>query len=617
MAKEELQAIIQRCQILDEEEFKGEDFNLFQVAGQKCLEEGYISEVLEVVQNEKNRLCSPKELVLGFLEQIEQASQEQVSQLILILLDPLHIARGLPGQRQPSDKLASPTSSRQLVKVKTALVSEGKLVDSPMRWSPSPRATSPQLSTRTIFPCLGRRNTNQGRYRRSFKRKDNQVLLKLGSKKAYSVGLSLSTILNELSHLPIPYTKKQLEEDEHGLCQCCSALPCFVRPFVDEVVLHMEASLDGDCKELKKELLAFCLKSIKYPLLMAELGHVPEEKAENPFRQFAADILVILQDIRQLFPNVFSQYRCRSDSWDDDLSEVENEQHADSLACLSYMVFVQNSFGINCFPLVFSPSYILQCNMVHIQVLLNRKEESVLSKGLALLENCLVRLEDDSLPTECLDFKVFVTTSEDLVKVSTMCPFESLRKKSIKVLQLCIDKFEEEGKYILFRCLLQTSNHSGVEGYIIQNIKNQIDLALRVRNVNGVSKGKTVFLSVLIGIMTALNLLRYLFIKDKEAENRTCVWTELYKIQQNFLKPLHTGLGLSRAHYKAEIKHRKENKGESSTSTKSTCITVGGKKMPKLTSQMELQVLQSALVTFDLIESILARVEELTDTLSC
>uniref|UniRef100_A0A8D2J8I0 Uncharacterized protein n=1 Tax=Varanus komodoensis TaxID=61221 RepID=A0A8D2J8I0_VARKO len=42
-------------QILDEEEFKGEDFHLFQVAGQKCLEEGYTAEVLEVIQNEKNR----------------------------------------------------------------------------------------------------------------------------------------------------------------------------------------------------------------------------------------------------------------------------------------------------------------------------------------------------------------------------------------------------------------------------------------------------------------------------------------------------------------------------------------------------------------------------------
>lgn len=81
------------------------------------------------------------------------------------------------------------------------------------------------------------------------------VLLKLGKKKAYSVGLALSTILNQLSLLPVPYTKQQLEEDQHGLCQCCTALPCFVRPFVDEVVEHTADSSGKNGKDLKEELL--------------------------------------------------------------------------------------------------------------------------------------------------------------------------------------------------------------------------------------------------------------------------------------------------------------------------------------------------------------------------
>uniref|UniRef100_A0A6J0UU58 Glomulin n=1 Tax=Pogona vitticeps TaxID=103695 RepID=A0A6J0UU58_9SAUR len=589
MAEEELQAIIQRCQILDEEDFKGEDFNLFQVAGQKCLDEGYIAKILEVVQNEKNaaivknmgwnltgplircmlkheqdevkrkqgmkivdklvELCSPKELVLGLLEQIEQASVEQACPTILLLLEPLQ-----------------------------------------------------------------------------------EVLLKLEKKKAYSVGLALSTILNQLSLLPVPYTKQQLEEDKHGLCQCCTALPCFVRPFVDDVVEHTADSSDKDCKDLKEELLAFCLKSMKYPLLLAELDPLPEGTAVHPLRQFAADILDILQELRELLPKVFSQHRCRIENSDDeDLMEIASDQHADSLACLSYMVFVQDSFGIDCFPVVFSPSYILQSNMVHVRVLLKRQEEPVLSKGLTLLENCLLRLQNNSLLIEFLDFKIFIATSEDLVKVATMCPFEPLRKKSLNTLQLCIDKFEEEGKYILFRCLLQRSNHSGVEGYIIQNIKNQIDLSLRnpedSKFFTGYSLVKLLDIALSLPdgattdllqnsdrIMASLNLLRYLFIKDNEEENRTCVWSELHKIRQTFLKPLHIGLCMSRAHYKAEIKNKKENKGESHTSKKMPSVTIAGKKVSKMTSHMELHVLQSALVTFDLMESILARVEELTDT---
>lgn len=32
------------------------------------------------------------------------------------------------------------------------------------------------------------------------------------------------------------------------------------------------------------------------------------------------------------------------------------------------------------------------------------------------------------------------------------------------------------------------------------------------------------------------------------------------RIEQNFLKPLHVGLNMSKAHYEAEIKNKKENK---------------------------------------------------------
>uniref|UniRef100_A0A8C0GJ52 Glomulin, FKBP associated protein n=1 Tax=Chelonoidis abingdonii TaxID=106734 RepID=A0A8C0GJ52_CHEAB len=574
MATEELQAIIQRCQILEEEDFKGEDFNLFQVAGQKCLEEGYAAEVLEVIQNEKNKvivksmgwnlvcplvrcilsykqedekrehclkildqlvqLCNPKELLLGLLEQIEQTSGEQISHTILLLLQPLQT-----------------------------------------------------------------------------------VLLKLHSKKSYSVGLSLSTILNQLSLLPVPYTKEQIQEDKLGLCRCCNAIVDFAKPFVDEVVKNMEASTENDDEELKEELLKFCLKSLKYPLLIAQLDQLHEDIEEDPLRHFAAEILGILLDIRELLPTLFSHRGSKNQNWDHpDFLDIDKKHSADSLACLSYLVFVQY-FGIDCFPMVFSPSYLLQCNMTHIE---------------DLLENCLLRIGDNSLHHQYLEFRGFITAPQVL---------GCNRKKSLKILQLYIDKFDAEGKYILFRCLLKTSNHAGVEGYVIQNIKNQIDLSLKVRIFKWFTGPQLVSLLNLVlllpegaetdllqnsdRIMASLNLLRYLVIKDNEYNNQTGIWTELSKIEQNFLSPLHTGLNMSKAHYEAEIKK--------SHNSKAVCsVTVGGEKMPNMTTEMQLQtvvflfvcsflpegkctfrVLHSALFTFDLIESVLARVEELIE----
>ncbi|NXQ80893.1 GLMN protein, partial [Nyctibius grandis] len=585
MAVDELQAIIQRCQILEEADFKGEDFNLFQVAGQKCLEDGYTAQLLEVIQNEKNKviikhmgwnlisplvrciftykqeddkrehclkildqlaqLCNPKELFLGLLEQMEQTSGEQVCQTVMLLLQPLQT-----------------------------------------------------------------------------------VLLKLQNKKAYSVGLSLAMIMNQLSPLPVPYTKQQIQEDKLGLCQCCNAVVDFAKPFVSEVVKNMEKSSEYNDTELKEELLKFCVKSLKYPLLTAQLEQL-EGIEEHPFRHFATEIIDILWDIREMIPLVFLHHKGKSPHWEDqEFADIERKNSADSLACLSYLMFVQH-FGIDCFPVVFSPSYLLQCNMTHIGVLLKRTEESVLSKGLDLFESCLLRMEDNSLLHQYLECRDFINVPQDLVKVMTLCPIEHLRKKSLNILQLFIDKFDTEGKYTLFRCLLKTSNHAGVEGYIIKNIKDQIHLSLTACDNIWFTGHHLISLLDLVlllpegaetdllqnsdRIMASLNLLRYLVIKDCESDNQTGVWTMLAKIEQNFLKPLHVGLNMSKAHYEAEIKNKKENRRGAHSSNTVCSVTVSGEKMPAMTTEMQLQVLHSALFTFDLIESVLARVEELIE----
>ncbi|NWI11206.1 GLMN protein, partial [Crypturellus soui] len=585
MAVDELQAIIQRCQILEEADFSGEDFNLFQVAGQKCLEDGYAAQLLEVVQNEKNKviiknmgwnlicplvrcilvykqeddnrkhclkildllvqLCNAKELFLGLLEQIEQISGEQVCKTVMLLLQPLQT-----------------------------------------------------------------------------------VLFKLQNKKAYSVGLSLAVIMNQLTPLPVPYTKQQIQEDKLGLCQCCNAVVDFAKPFVNEVVKNVEKSSECNDTELKEELLKFCMKSLKYPLLTAQLDQL-ESIEEHPFRRFATEIIDILWDMRELIQLVFSHHKGKSLSWEnEEFADMEQKNSADSLACLSYLMFVQY-FGFDYFPMVFSPSYLLQCNMAHIEVLLKRTEESVLSKGLDLFESTLLRMEDDSLLHQYLEFSNFITVPQNLVKVMTLCPIEHLRKKSLNILQLFINKFDAEGKYTLFRCLLKTSNHAGVEGYVIKNIKDQIHLALMVGDNSWFTGHHLVSLLDLVlllpdgaetdllqnsdRIMASLNLLRYLMIKDSEYDNRTGIWNMLAKIEQNFLKPLHVGLNMSKAHYEAEIKNKKENRRDSNSLNTICSLTVSGEKMPAMTPEMQLQVLRSALFTFDLIESVLARVEELIE----
>ncbi|KAB0359230.1 hypothetical protein FD754_003386 [Muntiacus muntjak] len=581
MAVEELQSIIQRCQILEEQDFKEEDFGLLQLAGQRCIDEGHIDQLLEIIQNEKNKvivknmgwnlvgpvvrsllrneqeddkrkchfllldllvkLCNPKELLLGLLELIEEPSGKQISQIILLLLQPLQT-----------------------------------------------------------------------------------VIQKLRNNKAYSVGLALSTLWSQLSLLPVPYSKEQIQADDYGLCQCCKALIEFTKPFVEDVIDNKENSRENE--KLKDEILKFCLKSLKWPLLTAQFLEQSEEAGDDPLKCFASEIIGFLSAIGYPFPKMIFNHGRKKKIWNYlEFEEEEDKQLSESMASLAYLVFVQG-ISLDQLPMVLSPSYLLQFNMGHIDVLLQRTEESVFSKGLDLLENGLLRIEDSSLLHQYLEIKSFLTVPQGLVKVMTLCPIETLRKKGLAVLQLYINKLDPQGKYTLFRCLLNTSNHSGVEAFIIQNIKNQIDMSLKKTHNKWFTGPQLISLLDLVlflpegaetdllqnsdRIMASLNLLRYLVIKDNEKDNQTGLWTELEKIENNFLKPLHTGLNMSKAHYEAEIKNSQEVQ-----KSKDHCsLNVGREEIPNMPPEMQLKVLHSALFTFDLIESVLARVEELIET---
>lgn len=59
----------------------------------------------------------------------------------------------------------------------------------------------------------------------------------MGSRKASSLGMSLSSVLDQVAKLPLPLTKEQEEDDVFSLCRCCADLIAFIRPFVQEVRL--------------------------------------------------------------------------------------------------------------------------------------------------------------------------------------------------------------------------------------------------------------------------------------------------------------------------------------------------------------------------------------------
>uniref|UniRef100_A0A3Q3RQI5 Glomulin, FKBP associated protein a n=1 Tax=Mastacembelus armatus TaxID=205130 RepID=A0A3Q3RQI5_9TELE len=573
MALEQFSDVVQRCQGLPDDSYTSEDHDVFTIAGRSCIAEGNSTQVLSVVLDEKNQdivrclgwnllpslikvllkkeekslpqclaifnhlleVCSPKELLIGLLEQLEQDDPDTIAESLHLLLNPLQ-----------------------------------------------------------------------------------KVLLCLGTRKASSLGMTLSSVLDQVAKLPLPHTKEQEEDDVFSLCRCCTSLISFVRPFVQEAKQNLLSS-----EELRHcvFLLCSCMKTLSHPLLELQLKD-PDTLAVSPLRDFASEILDTLSAIREPLPSLVFRPLLKRKQVPGFL-EQEVRYPKESLASLAHLLFVHH-MATDTFPNVFSPVFCLRSNMEHICLLL------VLSITQELYEKSLVRLEDGSLPADLLEIKTFLTVPQNLVKVMTICQRQDLRTRGLKVFQMSIDKFDTEAKYSFFQYMLKTSNHSGVEGYIIKNIKSQIDLALQPGNGNAWFEGahllpllrqvlslpdgpETDLLQYLDRVMESLNLLRYLVIRDKVTENQTGIWTELYKIEDTFLKPLRVGLNMSRAHYERELHNIKETKKGKAKEESVLSVSVGDEKLPKMTPESQIQALHSALHTFDMMESVLVRLEELIE----
>lgn len=586
--------MVQRCQAVSENSYTPEDHDLFTFSGRACIEEGNSLQLLSIVLDEKNQhvvrclgwnllppliqvllkkekkdlphcltifnhlleVCRPKELLIGLLEQLEHDDPDTIAKSLHLLLGPLQ-----------------------------------------------------------------------------------KVLLRLGVRKASSLGMVLSLVLDQMAKLPVPLTKEQEEDDVFSLCRCCSDLTAFVKPFVEEAQQNrlksrsagrmmgdLERALPVKEDELRTELLKFCMQALSRLLLEVHLQD-QDTLPESPLRDFASDILRSLCAIGESVQGLVRQPLLKRRQLPG-LLEEEVRYPKESLACVAHLLFVHH-LAVDTLPFVFSPVYCLRANMEHVCLLLSRTEESRIQKGLELYEKTLVRVEDCSLCGDLLEIKTFLSVPQNLVKVMTMCPRQDLRIKGLKVFQLSFDKFNIEAKYSFFQLMLKTSHHSGVEGYIIKNIKNQIDSALKPGNSNSWFEGvhllpllrlvlslpdgpETDLLENMDRIMESLNLLRYLVIRDKVTENQTGIWTELYKIEDTFLKPLRVGINMSRAHYEREL-HNTMEKKKSRGKEPSVSVSVGDEKLPNMATDSQIQALHSALHTFDMIESVLVRIEELIE----
>ncbi|KAK1896852.1 Glomulin [Dissostichus eleginoides] len=579
--EDEVNDIIQRWRNTPEEKLKPEDYQQFKNFGSVCLTGGDGAQLLKFLQDEENR---------GI-----------VKSMGCVLMTPL--------VNEVVQKGKSLDHCQAAITHLTMTCSPDELMHSLLELIED---IDPGAISETILTLLPHLQT---------------VLLHLEDSKAARLGSALCALQQQLSRLPVPYSPQQEDEDEHGLCRCYNALTNFTKPFVEEVKRKIGSSVTtSEDEELRTELLKFCMRSLREPLLEAELNR----DRKSSLWLFATEIMVTLPAIQESLSELLFFSPLKKSP------QMDSSESKESRACLAYLLFVQ-LITIDSFPAVFSPVFVLQCNMEYINQLLSSKTESHVLKGLALYEKSLENVQDNSLPVSLQDLKSFYSAPQNLRQVLTDCPMQHLRETGLQVLQLFIDKLNSEAKHKFFRCMLKTSHHAGVESYIVKNIRNQVECSIKQGNANKWFLGEellpllglvlslpqgaqTDLLNSMDKIMESLNLLRYLFIRDKDLRS-TIVWEKLCRIKDEYLKMLRVCISISRGYYAAELKALRQDQkikareardaARSSRLVKS--ITVKNEKMSNMSPEVQHQVLQSALVTFDLMESLIFRIEEITD----
>uniref|UniRef100_A0A665WAH4 Glomulin, FKBP associated protein b n=1 Tax=Echeneis naucrates TaxID=173247 RepID=A0A665WAH4_ECHNA len=564
MKGDQVKDTFQRWRDTREEDLNPEDYQLFRDLGSACLARGDSAQLLEFVQDEKNQgivKCMGCVIMAPLVDEVvKKVTSAEPCQAAIVYL-------------------TRTCRSEELLHGLLELIED----------------INPGDISQTIIVLVPHFKT---------------VLLRMEDRKATSVGLVLAALQKQMQRLPVPYTPQQEEADEYGLCRCCIALLQFTKCFVEEVKRkHGKSVTTTEDEELRTELLKFCMRSLREPLLEVELSH----NRKSYLWLFATEIMVTLSTIQVSLSELLFFYNSLKKS-----TAMDNSQSMESRASLAYLLFVQ-LITIDSFPAVFSPIFVLQCNMEYVSELLSRYT--------ALNAKSLESVQDHSLPVNLMELKSFYSVPQKLRQVLTECPMKHLRESALQVFQLFVNKLDTEAKHKFFRCMLKVSNHAGVESYIIKNIKNHLEFSMESGNANKWFLGEeflsllglvlhlphgaeTDLLNSMDRIMESLNLLRYLLIRDKNLD----VWEELGRMKDEYLKMLRVCLSISRAYYSAELKALKEDQKLKAKGRIVQLILLSDKvEVSDMSPEVQHQVLQSALVTFDLMESLIVRIEEITE----
>lgn len=299
-------------------------------------------------------------------------------------------------------------------------------------------------------------------------------------------------------------------------------------------------------------------------------------------------------------------------------------------------------------PKVYSATGMICRTLCEVNALLTWQAPIVLWKAMELLSYVVQRTAKSSISCDeilyyiSLDYcgnayikkpkRTIRDLLENLCTVAASWNLVTIRRQACKLLTQVIEMFCWRDKILSLTYVFRNFKECGVVGYMIGYLKDKLDEVLR----DDPPEGSDVFCNQkrmkMIGtlifhlpngtdtdllencdkIMAALNLLRFLLIRDKK--NQTGIFDNLSIIQKTYVEALRFNIEVTRQHYAEEAMQYYEKTKQKSTETSD--LVINGHQLDGLTCEDRVKTLQAAIHTFSVMEVVAVRVQELIDEMT-
>lgn len=479
------------------------------------------------------------------------------------------------------------------------------------------------------------------------------ILLNQSEIKTRSLEYTLNSVEDYVQELELPklFNKKYLEEEEEKILENDDkvrrilmnymTLELFYEPILNQIIdnsSEMSNVFRPTKYNRRNVLFCFILRLLGKPLSHLDLSfnYSDTQNIKSYSREIAEKLVTSLC---KLYVNIFDllkyvEIRCKwkpKDKIDDDLSNIflHPEKFPLIQVGILFYLIIAEKICYEMTPKVYCHKYIFSSGLYLVHELLS-SNESVIPKALKLCRQMLLNIHDSISSVE-LEDDIHMNFCNNLIKTIIYSPSKSNRQNGLEVLKMYILKFDTAGRYLLIKNVIKSSTHKGLIGYLTTIYKDIIFESIEDEEISqylcGFNLKQLLFNHICKlengvqcdltnssdQIIAALNFIIGLYLRDKD--NKTGIKSLTLDLQSGFLTELRSALDFSRAHFKFEFQKVKSGEADEANKNDAKMVNVEILNDPsgldEVTRDKKLDMLNSALIMFDLIDFQLARVTEI------